>query len=103
MPSIEHVFPADLAAARGHFPGNPIVPGALLLNEALRAIGEGLHAPLPPCRITFAKFIYPVRPGERVSIEFSEPADGAIRFTCAVAGRIVLRGEVKCGVTSTAA
>ncbi|MBI4205606.1 MAG: hypothetical protein HY527_11325 [Betaproteobacteria bacterium] len=102
MTSVEREFPSDLRAARGHFPGNPIVPGALLLSETLRAIEESLGARLSPCRITFAKFVYPTRPGDRLLIEFSGPVAGVVRFSCAVGGRTVLKGEVKCDAMSAA-
>ena len=103
MATAERVLPADHPAAIGHFPGNPVVPGAVLLDETLRAIEAGLGVSLPSCRIRFAKFLAPVRPGSRVAIEFSRSGAGVIRFTCEVGGRPVLKGEVACDATSTAA
>jgi 3-hydroxymyristoyl/3-hydroxydecanoyl-(acyl carrier protein) dehydratase len=89
--------PADLPAAQGHFPGNPVVPGAVLLAEALRAIEAGLGLGLESCRIVSAKFPGPVRPGDRVAIEFLRSTDGAVRFTCRVGARVVLVGGLRCG------
>ena len=97
MPSIERVFAADLAAARGHFPGNPIIPGALLLSETLSAIGQTSLAGLSPCHILFAKFFHPTRPGERIVIEYSDSVSGVVAFNCRVGGRTVLKGEARCG------
>ena len=71
MATVERDFPPDHAAAQGHFPGNPVIPGALLLSEVLRAIETSLGKNLCPYQIRSAKFIRPVRPGERVSIDFS--------------------------------
>lgn len=83
-------------AAEGHFPGNPIIPGSVLLAEALHAIGTHLGVALQPCRIRAAKFPHPARPGARVSIEYAgDPARG-LRFVCTVAGTTVLSGEVQC-------
>ncbi len=96
MATTERVFPADHPAASGHFPGNPIIPGAVLLDETLRAIEAGLGVSLSSCRIQSAKFMAPVRPGDRVVIEFSRSGTGAIRFTCLRGGQPVLRGEVAC-------
>jgi 3-hydroxyacyl-[acyl-carrier-protein] dehydratase len=95
MASAELLFPADLPAGQGHFPGNPIVPGALLLAETLQAIGAQLGVKLMPGNVKAAKFFYPVRPGERVQIEFGETAPGALKFACAVAGRAVMNGQVQ--------
>lgn len=102
MASTDHVFPADLAATRGHFPGNPVIPGALLLSETLSAIERASQAGLSPGRILFAKFFRPTRPGERVVIEYSDPVAGVIAFSCRVGESTVLKGEVRCGAISAA-
>ena len=94
MATLAVSFAADHAAARGHFPGNPIIPGALLLSEVLRAIGTSLGKNLCPYQIRSAKFIRPVRPGERVSIDFSSRDEKRISFSCSVGAATVLAGEV---------
>ena len=99
---IERVFQPDHPASQGHFPGNPIIPGAVLLDETLRAIEAGLDAGLAPFRIRSAKFLHPARPGDRVQIEFSRTDRGEIKFACTVGGRPVLTGQVTCHVSSTA-
>jgi 3-hydroxymyristoyl/3-hydroxydecanoyl-(acyl carrier protein) dehydratase len=96
LATAERHFPADHPAAQGHFPGNPIIPGAVLLSETLWAIEEGLGVGLSPCLVKSAKFARPVRPGDCVTIEYSGFVKRGIRFTCAVAGEAVLSGEVVC-------
>jgi len=96
LPQVEFSLAPDHPAAEGHFPGNPIIPGALLLSEALRAIGAELGAPVVPCRVRLAKFTRPVRPGEIIAVEFSREATGGMRFRCMVRGTTVLIGEVEC-------
>jgi 3-hydroxymyristoyl/3-hydroxydecanoyl-(acyl carrier protein) dehydratase len=93
---IERIFQADHPASQGHFPGNPIIPGAVLLSETLMAIAHGLNASLVPVKITSAKFLHPARPGDRVVIEFSRDAGGEVRFACSVDGRPVLTGRMSC-------
>ena len=56
----------------GHFPGDPIVPGVVLLDRVVEAI-EGAHGPLPRLRLPQVKFLRPLRPGEPARIEL----DGA--------------------------
>ena len=87
-------FPADHPTAAGHFPGNPIIPGAILLDTALTAItaAEGLTP--GPCRLRSAKFLHPVRPGESMLVEWQATAAGGIAFTGSVAGRPVMTGSV---------
>ena len=103
MTVIDKVFQHDHPASQGHFPGNPIIPGAVLLDETLRAIEAGPDAGLAPFRIQFAKFLHPARPGDRMLIRFSRTPEGEIRFTCAVGETPVLTGQVSCHAPSNAA
>jgi 3-hydroxymyristoyl/3-hydroxydecanoyl-(acyl carrier protein) dehydratase len=96
LAALEVGFAADHAAARGHFPDNPIIPGALLLSETLRAIETDLGKGLLLWQIKSAKFVHPVRPGERVSIDFSRRDEKRISFSCKVGGTLVLAGEAVC-------
>ena len=93
-------FGADHPAARGHFPGNPIIPGAVLLSEALRAAGTALQIDFSRCTVSSAKFPSPARPGDRVEIDCSA-ARARISLVCSVAGRTVLKAEVACGAKAT--
>jgi 3-hydroxymyristoyl/3-hydroxydecanoyl-(acyl carrier protein) dehydratase len=94
---IERELQPDHPASRGHFPGNPIIPGAVLLSETLQAIEASLGVRLAPYRITSAKFPHPARPGSRLEIEFSRSATGAIQFSSSIGGRSVLIGRIQCG------
>lgn len=97
MATVEQRFATDHPAAQGHFPGNPIIPGAVLLSEALSAIEAALGVGPSPCQVKSAKFVRPTRPGDRVTIEYSGFARRGIRFVCAVGGQPVLSGEVTYG------
>ena len=102
MTVIDKVFRHDHPASQGHFPGNPIIPGAVLLDETLRAIEAGPDAGLAPFRIRSAKFLHPARPGDRMLIRFSRTPEGEIRFMCAVGETPVLTGQVSCRAPSIA-
>jgi 3-hydroxyacyl-[acyl-carrier-protein] dehydratase len=93
---IEKIFPHDHPALPGHFPGNPIIPGAVLLSEAARAIAQDLAASPELIQVRSAKFLRPVRPGDRVLIRFDHDAGGGIRFSCDVEGKAVLTGLMTC-------
>jgi 3-hydroxyacyl-[acyl-carrier-protein] dehydratase len=92
-------LPADHPAAQGHFPGNPIIPGAVLLSEAVRMIEAALGRSLSPYRIGRAKFPHPARPGDQLQVTFNDMA-GSIRFECRVGAKTVLAGEVECSASS---
>jgi 3-hydroxyacyl-[acyl-carrier-protein] dehydratase len=87
-------------AAQGHFPGNPVIPGAVLLADTVRLIEAARGVSLAPYRIRRAKFPHPARPGDEMLVQFTDSAAGAIRFQCAVSGNTVLVGEVECSAAS---
>jgi 3-hydroxyacyl-[acyl-carrier-protein] dehydratase len=83
------VFAKDHPAFAGHFPGTPIVPGVLLLAEALAHIGLGSSAPLQCSRILSAKFLRPVHPGEIVDVELRPRDTRHSQLTLSAAGALV--------------
>lgn len=85
----------DHPAFAGHFPGMPIVPGVVLLDEALHAISAALGIDLSACQISSVKFLSPVRPGEPVQVEFAALANGAIRFDIVSDARRVATGSLR--------
>lgn len=103
MATVERNIPSGHPAAQGHFPGNPVIPGAVLLSEVLIAAQSQLGAGLSPCRILSAKFLAPVRPGDRLVIELSGVDAARFRFSGTVGGAAVFKGEAACGATPTAA
>ncbi len=88
-------YPPDHPAFAGHFPGNPIVPGVLLLDAAIHALGETAGAGEIALRIESAKFVGVVRPGDALQVEL-QPAEGAgpWRFVLRHAQRTVAHGSL---------
>ena len=95
--SVEKQFSVDHPTTTGHFPGNPIIPGAVLLNEVLRAIAMGLKKAETVCEIQCAKFLRPVRPGDRVLIRWDTMEGGEIKFACLMSDTqdVVLTGSLR--------
>ena len=83
--SSEVRFASDHPTAAGHFPSNPIIPGALLLDEVLKAIAVAASGDADVV-IRAAKFFRPVRPGEAVRVRWQRQADGCIKFECRLVG-----------------
>ena len=92
----ELCFRADEPSADGHFPGNPIIPGAVLLREVARTISAdrgGVCLGFPS-----AKFLHPVRPGDRMRIAWETKGED-IGFVCSAdePDRRVLIGTLRLG------
>ncbi len=81
-------FASDHPTAAGHFPGNPIIPGALLLDEVVRLVaGPAEDGALV---IRTAKFFHPVRPGDEIVVRWEPRAAGEIGFECRLVQRETL-------------
>ncbi|MDB5804359.1 MAG: hypothetical protein JWN73_1681 [Betaproteobacteria bacterium] len=103
MPGFEKTYPADLPPTRGHFPGNPIIPGAWLLADALATVAGEFGWALGACTVKNAKFLSPARPGERVQIEYTLGSPDSLKLECTVNGSTVLSAQVTCPQSPTAA
>lgn len=62
-------IPASHPALAGHFPGNPIVPGVVLLDEVVAAAEHWLGAGLTVRGLRQAKFLVPLLPQETARID----------------------------------
>ena len=101
-----HIMP-DHPALAGHFPGFPVVPGVVLLDEALHAIeiAEPTDRALPPrtaCaapallwHIGTVKYHRAVRPGEALQLEYELQPDGRARFELRTADALVASGTIE--------
>jgi len=85
-------FAADHPTGEGHFAGNPIIPGALLLAEVSRSIENAIGQRFD--QVAMAKFQHPVRPGDTVDIEYSPSRQGGMNFQCSVSGVLVMSGTL---------
>lgn len=86
---------ADHPAAAGHFPGNPIVPGVVLLDEIIAAARKLGRLPEGGCVVRAAKFLRPVRPGDALAITLQPGSGGALRFECRVDGQAAASGSLQ--------
>ena len=85
---------ADHPSLAGHFPGNPIVPGVVILEEVMQAFTEWR----PGSRVAgmpVVKFLTPLRPEQGFTIRFAESRSNRVGFECAQDdGPLFVRGEL---------
>lgn len=86
-------IPVDHPAFAGHFPGMPIVPGVVLLDEAMHAIADAIGHD-GAWQIGSVKFLSPLGPGAHVVIEHEAQAGGAIRFDIRAGERHIVSGSI---------
>jgi len=88
------IIPADHPAYAGHFPGQPILPGVVLLDAALHALAGVQGNPTASGQIKSAKFLSPVLPGEPLALYYTASAAGGFRFELRSDARTVASGAV---------
>jgi 3-hydroxymyristoyl/3-hydroxydecanoyl-(acyl carrier protein) dehydratase len=76
----------DHPAYEGHFPGRPLLPGVLLLAEAIAALKGDRWS------IDSAKFLMPVEPGTALTLVEDSLANGTVRFEIESPGGVVATG-----------
>ncbi|MBW2577633.1 MAG: AMP-binding protein [Deltaproteobacteria bacterium] len=87
--------PEDLGCFSGHFPGHPVVPGALQLDWALEVAAELLDAPPRVAELESLKFPAPLGPGQIFRIRVRNVADNQIDFTISGEDADHARGRVR--------
>ena len=87
-------IPSDHPALPGHFPGHPIVPGVVVLDEVIETLkrrhgGELLVTGLPAVKLSS-----PLRPEEPLIITIESTEAGTASFTCRVGSRLIASGSI---------
>ena len=86
--------PAAHPSLPGHFPGQPVVPGVLLLDALAVALARAVPS-VRLARLARVKFAAPVLAEQTVLLRWEQMAPGRIAFTGTVAGAEVLSGQAE--------
>ncbi len=87
-------IPIGHPAFAGHFPGSPIVPGVVLLDEALHAIASSMGLSLATCHLNTVKFLSPLTPGVAVLLTYAVQSNGSVHFDIMAETRKIASGSV---------
>jgi predicted hotdog family 3-hydroxylacyl-ACP dehydratase len=83
-------IPAHHPSLRGHFPGEPIVPGVVVLDEIAAALTQWRQCRIR--RIDFAKFLSPLKPEQGFTISLGILSDAKINFDCLTGDHLIAEG-----------
>jgi 3-hydroxyacyl-[acyl-carrier-protein] dehydratase len=92
------VIEPDHPCLPGHFPGDPIVPGVVLLDHTL-ALLQAAHPGQALQSLRNVRFRQPVRPAQGVVVRAGPGRPGELAFTGFHAGEVVLSGIVRLEAT----
>lgn len=87
----ELFVPTDHPSAAGHFPGCPIIPGALLLDALVESIAGEV-----PVTLKMVKFLRPISHGTKMELRWQRDGGGRVRFECLVEGEPAVTGSLEC-------
>lgn len=79
-------------ALPGHFPGNPLVPGVVLLERVLDAARDALGREPELAELSQVKFLTPLRPGEQADVAL-ELAGTRLAFRVTRGEQLLAAGE----------
>ena len=92
---ISEPFSQEHPCLAGHFPGNPIIPGTLILDRVIETLQQSL--PKQALReVVSVKFLRPLLPDETFTIAY-QPRGEEIRFECKIEERTLCSGRLKLG------
>lgn len=86
-------IPATHPCLPGHFPGHPLVPGVVVLEQVLLAASQAAGQAAATLRLPQVKFLAPLYPGQAAEVVLDGQAP-RWRFQVLGPDGVVARGEV---------
>ena len=86
---------ADHPSLPGHFPGAPLVPGVVILDEVIAALDEW-RQDSQLSGIRNVKFLAPLKPEQlfTISLSATSKATDEVNFCCRTEKRVIVEGRL---------
>lgn len=78
----------------GHFPNNPIVPGAVIIDEVVQNI-QSQKPNIHSLELVNVKFIQPLKSDTKVQIVWKTKDHNLWQFSCITDDLVITRGLIK--------
>ena len=82
------------ASLAGHFPGNPVVPGVVLLDAVAHALSQQVGRAVTVTGMPSVKFLAPLLPEQDFTIGFTLKEEGRAGFDVVTDAHKILTGSV---------
>lgn len=86
-------IPADHPCLPGHFPGHPLVPGVVVLEQVLLAAATSQALPVTRLRLPQVKFLAPLYPDQQAEVVLQGQAP-RWKFQVLGPAGVLVRGEL---------
>lgn len=91
-------MPGNHPCLTGHFPGNPIVPGMVILEWVIAEVQSRLRRPVRLNKIPVVKFLKPLCPDQAIEIKL-DGDDLRVHFRCETGGALIAHGTMEFDAT----
>ncbi len=89
-------IPVDHPCFPGHFPGQAILPGVLLLERVMALAQTSMAPPLNECTVYNVKFLAAVVPGDGLDVQLTRTNLNEYKFTARICQAGGAEGVLAC-------
>ncbi|SMM99137.1 (3R)-hydroxymyristoyl-[ACP] dehydratase [uncultured Candidatus Thioglobus sp.] len=94
MTSFDFVVADEHPSLAGHFPGNPIVPGAVIIEQIMQGFCA-LNEAKEIASLVTIKLMKPILPQQQVRVHFKEISAVLFSFECITNKEVSVIGRLK--------
>lgn len=91
--------PSTHPALPGHFPGDPLVPGAVLLSMIIETTERWHEGKGRVKSLLAVKFLAPMRPDKVVVLSLLPISAGLLKFECQTGETLIATGRIEMAVS----